>query len=558
MIYQTSDNQKFEFTPEKKRTTCPSCSHNRRKKDDKCLSWDLDSNRGYCQHCNISFFPYESKPEKVYIVPKFKNSTGLTDRALKWFESRGIGQDALNELKVDSVIEYMPQFQKEVETIRFPYYKDSVFINAKYRGGNKSFKLISEAELCFWNIDNMSSDVIIVEGEIDLLSFVECGLKSVISVPNGAGNTEYLDAVISKFDGVDDIYLAVDNDKKGIELREELARRLGYERCLIVDFKECKDANEYLMKYGSFELSQCVANANNYPVKGIVKVNDIYADIKGLFDTGVQPGKDIQLGELDKLITWESGRLACVTGIPGHGKSEFVDFLISRLNYIYGWKAAYFTPENYPLKFHYSKLFEKYVGKSFSTQYCTDDEFNIAYEYMRENYYYIMDEEDNSVDLIIESAKSLVKSKGIKVLVIDPYNKLEHNQRRGESETQYISRFLDKITQFAKFNDVLVILVAHPKKMNKGLNGVYEVPNMYDISGSSHFYNKTDYGITVYRNYSESGGYENSVDVHIQKVKFKHLGETGLCELNYNYRNGRFETKHSTVDDWDNNNWLIK
>jgi twinkle protein len=560
MKYQSSNTKKvYELDPQKKRSVCPECSHNRRKQNDVCVNWDLTAHRGYCHHCQATFFLYESKPEKIYSVPEWKNKTKLSNVALKWFNGRGISQNTLNDLKVYSDQEYMPQHEKEIEVICFPYFKDEKLINIKYRGANKSFKLVQNAELCFWNIDAMAEDVIIVEGEIDLLSFYEAGFKSVISVPNGAGNIEYLDGVISIFDKLTQIYLAVDNDKKGVELRDELARRFGFEKCLIVDFKECKDANEYLTKYSAYDLAIAVGDAKSYPVKGIIKVNDIFADIKTLFETGTQPGLNIQMPDVDNVITWEAGRLVTVTGIPGHGKSEFVDYLVSRLNFIYGWRAAYFTPENYPLKYHYAKIYEKYVGKKFSRERCNEDEFNIAYEHIRDNYFYIMDEEDNSVEMVIESAKSLVKNRGIKILVIDPYNKLEHLQQRGESETQYISRFLDAITSFAKFNNVMVILVAHPKKMQKGQNGFYEIPNLYDISGSAHFYNKTDYGITIYRNYNDNGtGYQNTVAVHVQKVKFKHLGESGVIDLNYNYTNGRFESLNKSINDWDNNNWLIR
>lgn len=563
MKYQSSLTKKvYEIDPQSKRTTCPECSHNRRKKEDKCVSWDLTNKRGYCQHCQAAFFVYENKPEKIFVVPDWKNITDLSDRALKWFSGRGISQETLKDAKIYSDNEYMPQHQKEVEVICFPFFRNDKQVNIKYRGAKKSFKLVSDAELIFFNHDVINQDyedIIIVEGEIDALSFMEVGLKQVISVPNGAGNVDFIDSCINEFDNINNVYLATDSDKKGIELRDELARRIGFEKCLIVDFKDCKDANEYLIKHGGLELGKTIENAINYPVKGIVKVNDIFADIKNLFENGIQPGKNIQIPSIDKKITWELGRLAIITGIPGHGKSELIDFLIARLNLIYGWKTAYFTPENYPLKFHYAKLYEKFVGKSFDKKYSNTDEFNIAYEYIRDNFFYIMDEEDSSVDMVINSAKSLVKSKGIKILVIDPYNKLEHPQERGESETQYISRFLDKITTFAKFNNVLVFLIAHPTKMRKSDMGVYEVPNLYNISGSAHFFNKTDYGLTVYRNYNvEKASYDNTIELFVQKVKFKHLGETGAVSMKYVYTNGRFAENHEIQEEFDKSNWLIQ
>jgi len=548
----------FEPAPGKK-TICPECSHNRRKSKEQIVSWDKKESRGYCHHCETTFYPYESREKVVYTVPEWKNITQLSDKAVRYFEGRTISQKTLNEMRVYSDVEFMPQFQKQVNVICFPYFRGEMLVNIKYRGPEKSFKLYQGAELIFWNIDCFSSYVVIVEGEIDLLSFIEAGEKNVISVPAGANKTlEYLDECYDRFDKCSKIYLAVDQDKKGIELRDELSRRLGQEKCLIVSFKECKDANEYLCKYGAMDLKDTISQAMPYPVKGIIKVGDIYSDIINLYENGIQKGLQIK-SELDNFITWESGRLAIITGIPGHGKSEFVDWLVCKINILFGWKAAYFTPENYPLKFHYAKIFEKLVGRQFNKFKTSEQDFSIAYEYIRDNYFYLMDEEDYSVDMVLEGAKQLIRSKGIRVLVIDPYNKLEYQAGKGESETQYISRFLDKLQMFARFNNALVILVAHPKKMQKN-QGKFDIPTLYDISGSAHFYNKADYGICIYRKgkgEDQGGGYENMIECHIQKVKFKHLGECGAVELRYNYNNGRFENEATTVDIWDNRNWLI-
>jgi twinkle protein len=372
----------------------------------------------------------------------------------------------------------------------------------------------------------------------------------VLSVPNGANkNLEYLDNCIEAFNSISKVYIATDQDTKGIELKEELIRRLGAERCYIVSFKECKDANEYLQKYGQ-EIRDVIGQAQPVPVKGIIEAGSIYADIRNLYEQGVQRGEEIGDSYIDEYITWEGGRLAVVTGIPGSGKSEFVDYLVTKLNIKHGWKAAFFTPENHPLKFHYSKLFEKLIGKKFSQATSTELEYDMAYDYIRENFFYILNEEDLTVKSILDSAKILIKTRGIKILVIDPYNKLDHKYT--DSETQYISRFLDQIILFAKFNNILVFLVAHPKKMAKN-NGKIEVPSLYDISGSANFYNKTDYGITVHRKTDDENIMINEVDVYFQKIKFKHLGKQGIINLSYDYISGRFGRGGRDLS-----NWLIK
>jgi len=541
----------YNYEPNGERSLCPECSHLRKKKTDKCLAWDKKENRGYCHNCMAAFFEFRPHEAREYVCPQWTNKTELTDKAVKYFEGRMINQRTLVKMRVYSDIEFMPQYKKDVPVICFPYFFNDKLINIKFRGPEKSFKLVSGAELIFWNIDclNKFDEVVIVEGEIDALTLIQAGFDNTMSVPNGANkNLEYLDSCIEMFSGIKKIFIATDQDTKGIELKGELIRRLGPERCYVVSFKDCKDANEYLQKYGD-EIKDVISNAKPVPVKGIIETNTLYADTRNLFEQGIQEGFKIDQKVIDDQITWETSRLAIVTGIPASGKSEFVDYLVTKLNIKQGWKAAFFTPENYPLKFHYAKLFEKLIGKKFSQSKSSELEWDMAYDYIRNNFFYILNEEDFTVKSILDSAKILIKTRGIKILVIDPYNKLEHKYT--DSETQYISRFLDQVIQFAKINDVLIFLVAHPKKMNK-VDGKIEVPSLYDISGSANFYNKTDYGITVHRKTNDENVMLDEVKVYFQKIKYKHLGKQGIIDLNYDYESGRFNQSGA-----DKSNWLI-
>ena len=548
-IQSSNTKQIYNYEPSGERSLCPECSHLRKKSKDKCLAWDKDNHRGYCHNCGTAFFEYRPHEEKQYFIPKWENKTKLTDKAVRYFEGRMISQETLIRMRIYSDNQFMPQFGKEVETICFPYFFDGKLINIKSRGPQKSFKLVAGAELIFWNLDaiNKFDELIIVEGEIDALTFIQAGFDNVVSVPNGANNNlEYLDNCIDLFNPVKRFYIATDQDTKGIELKSELVRRLGAERCFIVSFKDCKDANEYLLKYGP-EIKDVIPNAIPVPVKGIIEINNIYSEIRNLYELGVQKGKLIDHASIDEYISWETGRLAIVTGIPSSGKSEFVDYLVCKMNILHGWKAGYFTPENWPLKYHYSKLFEKLIGKKFNVNTSNEIEWDTAYEYIRNNFFYILNEEDFTVKSVLDSAKVLIKTRGIKIVVIDPYNKLEHQFK--DSETQYISRFLDQITLFAKMNDVLVFLVAHPKKMNR-VNGKTEVPSLYDISGSANFYNKTDYGLTVHRTSDENNLMQNEVDIYFQKIKYKHLGKQGIIHLDYDYISGRFNTGGRDLTNW--------
>ena len=242
-------------------------------------------------------------------------------------------------------------------------------------------------------------------------------------------------------------------------------------------------------------------------------------------------------------MTWETGLLAVVTGIPGHGKSCFVDFITTRLNILHGWKTVFFSPENHPIQLHVSKVFSVISGKSFNPKYLSQTEFERVYGYLRENFFWIYPEEDISIQNILDKAKYLVRKQGIKILVIDPFNKLEYQAEHGESETRYISRFLDKLSVFAKQNDILIILVAHPRKMDKDKDtGYFNKPTLYDISGSATFFDKPDYGIIIFRNFIDK-----IVEVDVSKVRFRNLGEGGTCELTYNGVNNRYEVNRDSM-----------
>ena len=169
----------------------------------------------------------------------------------------------------------------------------------------------------------------------------------------------------------------------------------------------------------------------------------------------------------------------------------------------------------------------------------------------RQDFFFISPAADYKLGGILDRAKFLVRRKGIKGLVIDPYNRLE-NEAGGRSETQYISTLLDRLTNFAQINDVLVVLMAHPTKMSKNKEGKVEVPTLYDISGSANFYNKADFGLVVHRD-----RISNTVEVSVQKVKFRHLGECGTAYFKYNINNGRYTPYYQGEEPlWDNSNHL--
>ena len=546
MIYQIKDSEITHDLPavgdRQTKINCPECLRLGKKKD-KSLS--IKGETGTCHKCGSIFYKKIKRMEKKeYVKPEWSNKTALSDVVVKWFEGRKISQTTLNALKVTESEEYMPQVKKRVNTVQFNYFRDGELVNVKYRDGKKNFKMHKDAELILYNLDSIkdSEECIIVEGEMDALTFHEALMPRVVSVPNGATkanqNLQYLDNCIDYFDNKKIIYLATDNDAAGIELRNELLRRFGVARCRRVTFEDCKDANEYVVKYGKERLRERIDLAEEFPIEGVFRAHDFKADVKHYYDNGLTQGVRIYHDNLNELVTWVTGRLAVFTGIPGMGKSEAVDEVVTQLNLIHQWKAGLFSPENFPFEYHVGKIAEKLVGGKFARDGMNQDELEMALDFINDNYFFIMPEDENySLDSLLSRTQDLIYKYGIRVLVLDPWNRIEH-QYDG-SETKYIGRTLTRLQNFAQRNDILVILVAHPTKMGKDATGKYLVPNLYDISGSAHFFNQCDYGLTVHRRNMKVVGFEH-IEIHVQKVRFKSWGSVGLATFVYNPMNGRF------------------
>lgn len=527
---------------------CPNCKNSRSHPNDRSLSVNLDKGVWNCHHCNWTGalkndkpFSRDDKPRKEYKRPTPKPITELSRKLVKWFNGRGISERVLKEMRIGEGLEYMPQLNKKINTLQFNYYLHDELINVKYRDGKKNFKLTSGAELIPYNIDAIEgkTECVIVEGEMDCLSFIEAGITNCISVPNGANaNLSYLDDFVDGFfEDKDTIYIATDMDECGMKLRDELIRRFGGERCKIVTFGEgCKDANEHLIKYGKQSLETCIASAKDVKVDGVYQLSDYEDDLDLLYKRGLQKGLTIGHPNFDKLCSFETRRLCIVTGIPSSGKSEFIDEMCVRLNINYGYKTGFFSPENMPFEYHASKIIEKISGKKLEVRSLSVNEYKMVKEYVNENFFHILPEDKYTIDNILEKAKYLIRKYGIRILVIDPFNCLERDGNQNQNEREYINCVISRMSMFCRQQDILGILMAHPRKIMKKPNSEeYEFPTLYDISGSADFYNKADFGIIVHRNYADK-----YTTVRIEKVKFKHLGEKGDANFKYDIENGRY------------------
>jgi len=433
---------------------CPECSHKRRHRQDPCLSVTIDDEGAVwkCHHCGWSGCVSEEterqrRPRDRRRSPPAKphrSPAEPTTEIIAWFAARRIGEATIRRHGIGAARAWIPALGSEIDCIAFPYQRNGEVVNIKFRAiATKAFAQVKGAEKILWGVDDIgdAKNAIIVEGECDKLALEEAGFRSVLSVPDGAPSKvkegeadpsdpkfEYLANCAGQLSRLERIILAVDADAPGRVLEQELARRLGRERCLRVRWPDsedapCKDANEALLQHGPDVLRECIEQAEPYPIAGLHRVHDFVDDTVALYRDGRKRGHSTGWLSVDELMTVREGELTVVTGIPNSGKSEFVDALMVNLAQRYGWRFAVCSFENPPAE-HIAKLAEKHLGAPFwdgPTQRMSEAELRRAMDWVGDRFYLIRADDDTpTIDWILEAARGAVLRHGVRGLVIDP------------------------------------------------------------------------------------------------------------------------------------------
>lgn len=275
----------------------------------------------------------------------------------------------------------------------------------------------------------------------------------------------------------------------------------------------------------------------------IVRPGDLIGRTLDIYHQGLAGGLSTGWPSIDPLYSVVPGLWTVVTGYPGSGKSEWVDALTLNLARYHGWRFCYYSPENQPQELHIAKLMEKYSGKPFfdgPTERMTQNEVFDATEWLQHRYGFIKQTEGpKTIDEILDVCWGWINKSGRKNpagIVIDPWNEIDHHQPANLTESQYISRTLTYIRQFARNNECHVWLVAHPKLVPKE-DGKRPVPTLSDISGGAMWWNKSDFGIVVHRDRALDN---LETQIHVQKVRFKHMGKEGMAVLKWERVTGQY------------------
>lgn len=541
-------------TGEEVKVVCPQCSKFRKKQSYPCLNVNTEKGLWHCWHCEWSGSLKAGEWKRPEIVRPYVKPTmpapkpEAVDSIMEYFTERGISREVIDRNRITKGSIYFPQVEEERGCILFPYLRDDEIVNIKYRTRDKLFRMAAGAERVLYGLNDINPKALIwVEGEIDKLSVEMAGYLSCVSVPDGAPSPETRD-YSNKFDylndkaleGVEQHFIAVDNDAAGMKLQEELIRRLGRDKCLIVTWPDgCKDANDVLLQHGAQVIDECLKNAKELPIVGTYQVADMVEELRKEYRHGAPKGVSTGWRDLDPLYRVLPGEWTLVTGMPGDGKSEWLDALSVNLAIREGWNFGIFSPENQPLTYHVAKIAEKYAGKPFNQgqhERMSEVEFDEAMMWVNEHYTFALPDYP-TVDELLDIARQLVTRKGIRGFIMDPWNEINHSRVNGLTETEHISYCLTRIRSFARNTGTHVWVVAHPTKLQKDLSGKYPVPTPYDVSGSAHWRNKADNCVTVYRDKERNG---EEVEIHIQKIRKKMNGRVGMAVLNWDKLTGQY------------------
>jgi twinkle protein len=273
----------------------------------------------------------------------------------------------------------------------------------------------------------------------------------------------------------------------------------------------------------------------------------MFLDVQRIYDEGIGQGHSTGWENVDEFLTIKPKQLTIITGMPSHGKSEWLDALCVNLARLHKYRICFFSPENHPLEMHCKKIIEKIAKKQFwGKDRMNDDEMMKAMETADKYFSFVkIDETSFRPTDIINEALPWLDATGLtypKALVIDPWNEMDHSRPSGLSETEYISQTLTVLRKAARDFNVHLFLVAHPMKLQKQADGNYPVPKPYDISGSAHWYNKADNAIAIWRDVVNQ---PERTEVHIQKVRFNSNGHPGMSELYYDYKRCNYVTKET-------------
>lgn len=434
-----------------------------------------------------------------------KEEMVIHEKHKEWLDSRGIRSDIAEAMGVETVRDGQGNW------LVFPYRHKGQLVNRKWRmTSEKQHRMDKGGKLVLWNSEILRSkpveqgaSVVITEGEFDALIAMQCGWRCTVSVPNGAPAEDVSDpansnryAFLYESEGdlarVQSFILATDGDAPGIMLARDLAAILGPERCKFLTYPEgCKDLNDVFQVYGEASVTTLLSGAKPYPVKGLYNLSD-FPDQPPI--QGIPTGIDA----LNDLIEIVPGTMTVFTGYANMGKSTVINTIIANC-IARDIKSCIASFETLPKPILRDGIAKALIGCD-QNEYWRHEQRQMAWDSIESHVKIVSNalDEDMEFDLdeFLDTVRVAIIRDGVKLVVLDPWNELEHKRGRDETPTEYIGRAIRKIKSFARRFNVAFWVVAHPTKPAKGVNSM---PSLYDVSDSANWSNKADYGLVYHR-----------------------------------------------------------
>jgi len=552
------------------RLECPTCAPHRKHRNTKTLSVTVRPHEILykCHHCDEAG---SVRPEKLNIpVKPFKKKVSQITTEInsdnvvieKFFAGRGITISDMSKMPAMITGHRYFEGHGKLPAIGFVYGSKDQPDAVKWRALEKKAFTQQNAARSFYGLDRLepgAKEIVIVEGEADAVALASIGIVA-LSCPNGAPmkvsagkiapeedvKFSYLWESRDIFDTAEKVILACDGDAAGDALTEEIARRIGRERTHRAKYPDgCKDITDVIREHGPVVAKEVIEKAELMPLVGVYDAKDYSKQLHEIYRKGLGKGESTGFPSVDELWSISPGRLSVITGQPNSGKSSFADAVMMNLARQSDWKFAVASFEN-PPSVHLSKLAEIYTGLPFYTgpnPRMKEADLNEAMDFISKHFVFLESRDGSmpTIDSVLGRCKAAILRLGVRGLIIDPYNFLDLGKT--ESEHQAINTMLTKVTTFAKAHDIHVFFVAHPAKIYPREDGTMPVVKGVHVSGSSAWFSKTDFGITVHRPHNKG-----PVEIHCWKARFKWEGQQGQTRLGYDVLTGRYHELEETGD----------
>jgi twinkle protein len=482
----------------------------------------------------------------------------MSDAIMGKLEARGIDVELASRLGLDSTR------RGDGEALVLPFVREGRVVRRKYKRfdapeGENPYSQDKGGVRCAFNEDCLREEallpqaLIITEGELDAVAAIQAGFPRTISVPDGAPppgdrDKETLDEG-SKYawlrdilpllhkDRVSEIILAADGDDNGAALLQDLSILLGRYRCKFLTYpksrkgrgrERCKDLNEVLEDYGAKGVVETVGRAQWLRVDGVYRMGELPPLPPSVI---YEPRHQL----FRQHFKCRLGDFSVITGTPGFGKTSFANDLFCGIAHDHNLVIAWASFEQEPQRDHRRNLRSWFTGRREVD--LTEGERAAADRWIETQHLFLIpnEDEDATLDWLLEKMELAVARYGARIVIIDPWNEIEHCRRRDETETEYIGRAIRTLKRFAKAFRVHICVIAHPTKSAKDADGNYRMPTLYDIAGSANFYNKADLGVIVHRKS------EDDTVIKVQKSRYHEIiGRPGEVVMQFSKDERRF------------------